>query len=178
MIVRADVLVMTVLHSEAARNGSELFESKTFIQVSGMRIALNDSVELQNPEAVFCTLFQAVQNEFLTDVLTAEFGTYGIACVADVSASADIVRVEDIETGDITVDLCNTRICLRFEECLPGSHIKKLFLRKSDSFFNDLIPDGDHGGKVFIFKFADSHRSFLLKFSTGHIILFGIAGSR
>ena len=103
-----------------------------------MRIALNDSVELQNPEAVFCTLFQAVQNEFLTDVLTAEFGADGIACVADVSASADIVRVEDIETGDITVDLCNTRICLRFEECLPGSHIKKLFLRKSDSFFNDV----------------------------------------
>ena len=73
MVVRADVLEMTVLHPEPVRDCPELLKSESLVEVSRVRIALDDGVELQNAKAVFLGLLQAVFHEFFANVLAARF---------------------------------------------------------------------------------------------------------
>ena len=63
VIVRADVFVMSVLHSETFRDGSELDKPEAFVQVPRMRVTFDDGVELQYPEAVLFSLFETVLYE-------------------------------------------------------------------------------------------------------------------
>ena len=52
MIIRADILVAAILHTEAARNRAKLYKSKSFIQMSGMNVTLRYRIKLQHPEAM------------------------------------------------------------------------------------------------------------------------------
>ena len=81
MKVRADVFVMSVLHPEPFGNGAELHKSETFVQVSRMRIAFDDGVELQDSKSVFFSLFETVLHKHFADVLAPGFRGDGIARV-------------------------------------------------------------------------------------------------
>lgn len=65
MVIRADILVVAVLHSEAAGYGSQLDEAKSLIEMTCMSIALDNRIELQNFESVLLTLVKTVKNKLL-----------------------------------------------------------------------------------------------------------------
>ena len=79
VIVRANVFVMSVLHSETFRDGSELDKPEAFVQVSRMRVAFDDGIELQNSEAVPFSLFETVLHEHFADVLAPGFRSDRVA---------------------------------------------------------------------------------------------------
>jgi len=68
MIVRTDVLIMPVLHPEPSGNDTKLNETKPFIKMPGMDVALHNSVELENTEPKLLRLLQAIQHQFFTDI--------------------------------------------------------------------------------------------------------------
>lgn len=71
-------------------------EADPLVQMSGVDITLDNSVELKNLIAYFFRPCDAVKHELFTDMLPSAFGADGIARVADVSASADIVGMKDV----------------------------------------------------------------------------------
>ena len=71
LIIRTDVLIVTVLHAEAPRDRTELSKAQPFIEMPRVDIALHDGVELQDPKAQLSALLQAVQHQPLADVETA-----------------------------------------------------------------------------------------------------------
>ena len=81
VIVRADVFVMSVLHSETFRDGSELDKPEAFVQVPRMRVAFDDGIELQNSEAMLFSLFKTVLHQLFADVLAPGFRS---DCVASI----------------------------------------------------------------------------------------------
>ena len=62
---------MPVLHSKTFRNGSELDKSEAFVQVSRVRVAFDDGIELQYSEAVLFSLFETVLHQLFADVLAS-----------------------------------------------------------------------------------------------------------
>ena len=88
---------MAVFHAEAAGDGAEGLKAKALVQVPRVRVAGDDGVELQNPEAMCPALFEAVRNQLFTDVQTARFALDSVAGVADMAAAADVIGVQDIK---------------------------------------------------------------------------------
>ncbi len=87
---------MTVLHAEAFLDHSELPKADPLIQVSGVDIAFDYRIELKDHEAALFCLCHAIQHKLFADMLTSAFGADGVACIADVTAAPDVVRVQDI----------------------------------------------------------------------------------
>ena len=67
-VVRADVGEGAVLHAEAARNGSELGEAKTLVEMPRVDVAFDHGVELEDAEPVLLRLCKAVKDELFADV--------------------------------------------------------------------------------------------------------------
>ena len=95
-VIRTDILVMSVLHSESAGNCPKLFEAKAFVKMSCVYVGFHDSIELQNSETQSPPLFQTIKDKLLTYMLSSNSGWDCIACVADMAASADIIGMQDI----------------------------------------------------------------------------------
>ena len=87
---------MPVFHPETAGDRAELYETEPFVQMACMDVALHNGVELEDTEAEFFCLLQAIRHQFFTDMLPAYGRRYSIACVAEMSAASHIVRVQDI----------------------------------------------------------------------------------
>ena len=51
VVVRANILIMTVLHTETTGNYAQLDKAETFIEMSGMDIAGNNRIKLQNADS-------------------------------------------------------------------------------------------------------------------------------
>lgn len=100
--MRDNILVFAVLVQKSARNHAKLCESQLFVQRQRALVALDDCVELQHAESARFALFQAVRDEFFTDMLSAHGLFDGVACVADMTAAAHIVRVQDVQTDQLT----------------------------------------------------------------------------
>ena len=96
MIIRADILVMSVFHAEAAGDDAERMKTKALIQVPRMRVAGDDSVELQDAEAVRPALFETVGNQLFSDMQAARCALDRVAGVADMSTAANVIGVQDI----------------------------------------------------------------------------------
>ena len=60
MIIRADILIMSVLHTESLRDHAKLHEAKSLIKMSCMNITCHDRIKLQNSKAVLFSLHQTV----------------------------------------------------------------------------------------------------------------------
>lgn len=78
---------MSVFHAEAAGDDAERMKTKALIQVSRMRVAGDDSVELQDAEAVRPALFETVGNQLFSDMQAARCALDRVAGVADMSAA-------------------------------------------------------------------------------------------
>lgn len=72
-IIRADVLVAAVLHSESAWDSPELFEADALIEMARVDVRPDDGVELEHSEALFMRLTDAVEHQLFADVLTSAF---------------------------------------------------------------------------------------------------------
>ena len=73
MIIRADILVAAVLHSEAAGDSAELFEADALIEMARVDVRPDGSVELEHSEALFMRLTDAVEHQLFADVLSSAF---------------------------------------------------------------------------------------------------------
>ena len=73
------------------------------------------------------------------------------------STSTDIVWMKDVETVYFAILLCYSGISLRCKEFSSALHSQKFFLRKSDTFFNNLIPYSDDLFHIIIGVFSYFH---------------------
>lgn len=56
MVIRADIFIMPVFHTESAWNNPQLHKTKPFVQMSGMDIGCDNCIELQHTESQFLAL--------------------------------------------------------------------------------------------------------------------------
>ena len=89
---------MAVLHAEAAGDDAERLEAEALVQVPRVCVAGDDGVELQDAEAARPALPETVGHQLFADVQTARFPLDRVAGVADVSAAADVVGMQDVQT--------------------------------------------------------------------------------
>ena len=151
-IVRNDVFVV-------AGDAAELCEAEGLVQVKGSFVGGDDGVELQDPEAEFLAGGQGVFYQLAPDVPASDAGFYGIAGVADVSAAADVVGVEDVQPDDFAGSFVfgNAGVRLTFEESNGLVAVDFVGLRKGDAFFDDGVPDVCRGGGIFSCVRSDGH---------------------
>ena len=69
--IGADVGKRSVFHAKTSWDRAELGKTKSLVEVSGMDIALDDGVELEDAESVRLGLFKTIEDKFLADVLSA-----------------------------------------------------------------------------------------------------------
>jgi hypothetical protein len=143
MVMRDNILVFAVLVQKSARNHTKLCESQLFVQRKCARVALDDCVELQHAESARFPLFQAVRNEFFTDMLSAHGLFDGVACVTDMTAASHIIRVQNIQTDQLAG--CRVvryaGIGLLSEKGMTGHLVQLFHLRKGFTVRNDLVPN-------------------------------------
>ena len=157
--MRNNVFVVAVFHQEAPGDAAELCESECLIQVESSFVGGDDGVELQNPEAEFLAGGQGVFYQLAADVPASDACFYGIAGVADVSAAADVVGVEDVQPDDFAGSFVfgNAGVRLTFEESNGLVAVDLVGLRKSDAIFDDGVPDVCCGVGVFSCIGSDGH---------------------
>ena len=79
---------------KSAGDRAELHEAQLFIETPRCGVALDNCIELQNPEAVLPRLHDAVQHELLTDFPAAKALAHGIARIGNMPAAADIRKLQ------------------------------------------------------------------------------------
>ena len=143
MVMRDNILVFAVLVQKSARNHTKLCESQLFVQRKCALVALDDCVELQHAESARFPLCNAVLYQFFTDMLSAHGLFDGVAGVADMTAAAHIVRVQNIQTDQLAG--CRVvryaGIGLLSEKGMTGHLVQLFHLRKGFTVLNDLVPN-------------------------------------
>ena len=76
-------------------------KSEFLVQGKSAFVRSDNSIELQNAEPAFLPLGQGMAHEHLPDVVPTPFPGDGIAGVANMTASPDIVRMQDIKADDL-----------------------------------------------------------------------------
>ena len=109
---------MSVFHSESAFYCSKLDKAELFVQMPRMDVCRHDRIELHNPESCEPGLRKAVLYKKFPDMKSAAGGAYGVACVCNVRASADVVRVQNVKPDDFSAFsfLCDRAVSLRCKE--------------------------------------------------------------
>ena len=132
-------------------------------------IRFHNGVELEHAKAQrFCGLY-AVRNEPFAYMLPAKCLVYGIAGVCDMPASADIVRMQNIQTHDraaVSV-LGDGSIRLLAEKLRPVGYTQALRLRECHAVVDDHVPYRYHRRYVGLFECPYSN--FHIKISSGKI---------
>ena len=88
MIVGDDVLVVAILHVEAAGNDPKLHKAEGLVEASGTGVAGHYRVELQDGEAMLFALKEAVRHQQAACAPAAAISVHGVTGVADVPAAA------------------------------------------------------------------------------------------
>lgn len=96
-----DVLIMPALHQETFRNTTKLGKTELLIEMQGNLVGCYDSIELQNAETEFLADDHGILNQLFADVPASDTFLYCIAGVADMTASAYVVRVQDIQAESV-----------------------------------------------------------------------------
>ena len=74
MIIRADILIMSVLHAESSRYSAKLYKAQPFIQMTRMGIGRYHCIELQHAKALCFSLLKAVLYKLLPDMQPSRIG--------------------------------------------------------------------------------------------------------
>ena len=128
------------------------------IEMSCRSIARDDSIELQNAKAELPRPPDTVPYEQLADMPPSAFAADSIACVADMPAATDIVRVKDIQPRNISVIIAgNSCKALGRKEFISASAVQLILLRKCRTVPDDLIPDPYHLGQIALGILPDCH---------------------
>ena len=152
VVIRTDVLIVTVFHAETAGDDAQLGKPQSLIEMSCVDVGRNHGVELQNRETMLFSLYQRIQNQLFSDMEPPQSGAYCIAGVADVAAAPYIVGVQDVkaEKSACVRIFRNSAAALRGKEnptCLVS---QKLLLREGNALLYDFIPDFNHFRKVLV----------------------------
>ena len=148
MIIRADILIMSVLHAESSRYGAKLYKAQPFIQMSGMHIACHNRIELQHAVAVGFALHKTVQYQLFTDVQSPAVPAHRIAGIADMTAASHVVGMQDVKTVHFSGFriLCHGAVGLSCKKFFSRFCIQKFFLRKGYPVCHHFIPNSYHFG--------------------------------
>ena len=124
---------MAVFHSKPFRDGAELDKSETFVQVARMSVAFDNGIELQDSKSVLFSLFKAVLHEHFADMLASGFWRNRIACIRNVTATAHVVRVQNVQAENFAFFFGNGAVGLCRKELLACFGRERLLLRKDDA---------------------------------------------
>ena len=97
-----NIFVNTIFVPEASGDNSQLSETQFFVQVQRNLVAGNHCIELQYFIIADSGLFQTVFYQHFAHMFAPELRRNGVTCIADMTASAYIVRVQYIQSGDFT----------------------------------------------------------------------------
>ena len=92
---------MTILHAETLWNNTELGKSQSLIQMQSMDIGGNDGIELKYAETKTGACFQRVLHQLLANMKPTLTLLDSVAGIADMTATAYIVGMENIETNGL-----------------------------------------------------------------------------
>ena len=104
---------MTVLHAEALWDNTELRKAQSLIQVQGMGVCGNDSIELEYAEAKAGSRFQRVLHQLFANMKSTLTLLNCIAGIANMTASAYIVGMKNIETNYLIRLTVYSNACIR-----------------------------------------------------------------
>ena len=157
-VIRANIGILLVLESEAARYSSELFKAYSFVQMSCVQVVSNHGVKLHYFKACLFRLGKRIKHQFLTYVKSPAVSRYRIACVAYMPSPAYIVRMKYIHTENFTRSLVlgYTAISLRHKELSARGLVKLILLRKSNAVPNHTVSNFNHFRYIPIFVFPDT----------------------
>ena len=141
--MRDDIFERSVLLPEPAGNYSQPNKAEFPIQRKSSFVCPDNGIELQNAEPAFFSLHNGMANKCFPDVMPSPFRSNGITGVADMSATSNIVRMQNIESGNLSGFFVpgKPRECLHGKECMTGVRREFIFLRESNAVTNDLIPN-------------------------------------
>ena len=162
-----DVLVVAVLHEEALRDAAQLCEAQALIEMQGMDVGSHDRIELHEAEAQSGAHSQRVFHKLFADVQPAFVRPDGIAGVGDVTASAHVVGVQDVETDKfarLTIH-SDAGIGLAAEETVSLPLGQFLDLRERHAFTHHLVPNAHGLGHVLLLIFPDDNHTVQSVFS-------------
>ena len=112
-IVWNDVLKMAIIHAKTLRDDTKSREADPFVEMQGTLIVGYDSVELQDTETETGSHCQRVLHQLLTDMLPPTAFFHGVTGVADVTATAHIVGMENIQANDFACLFVHRNSCIR-----------------------------------------------------------------
>lgn len=129
-----------------------------------MDVGFHYRVELEDVKAKRFCVPDRVEDQRFADVLASRCCGDRIAGVRDVGASADVVRMENVETENFSVVFRNCCAALRGEKLCASFRVQCFLLRESVARFDDLVPDREHGGNVLGLVFAYLHPNHSVHF--------------
>ena len=98
MIIRTDILIMPVFHTETTRDCAKLYKAEAFIQMARMCVGCHDRIKLKHTKSMQFSLFQTILYQFFTDMQASCIPVDRIAGITDVSAAPNVVWVQDIKS--------------------------------------------------------------------------------
>jgi len=149
--MRDDILECSVLLPESARNHAKLNESKLAVQRKSAFVRSDNGVELQNTESAFFGPTYGIADKCFPDMMSSPFRSNGITGVADMPAAPDVVRMKDIEPGDLFGFFVPGKPGERLhgKERMTGFRSKLILLGEGYAIADDLVPNREAGFNVF-----------------------------
>lgn len=98
MIIRTDILIMSILHTEPLRDHAKLGKSKSLIKMSCRKIAGHNRIKLQDTKTMLFSPGQTVGYQLFSNVKSSGISAYRIAGVTDMTASSDIIRMKNVKS--------------------------------------------------------------------------------
>lgn len=102
MIIRTDILIMSILHTEPLRDHAKLGKSKSLIKMSCRNIAGHNRIKLQDTKTMLFSPGQTVGYQLFSNVKSSGISAYRIAGVTDMTASSDIIRMKNVKSVNVS----------------------------------------------------------------------------
>jgi hypothetical protein len=146
-----DILECSVLLSESAWDHAKLNESELAIKSKSAFVCPDDGIELQDAESAFFCPAHGVADKRFPDMMPSPVRYNGIAGVADMPASPDVVRMQDIKPGDLSGFFVSGKSCkgLHGKERMTSFRIKLILLGEGNAVADDLVPNREACLNVF-----------------------------
>ena len=149
--MRDDIFKCPVLLAEPTGDYAQLNKAEFPIQRKSAFVCPDNGIELQNAEPAFFSLHNGMANKRFPDVTPSPFRSNGITGVADMSATSNIVRMQNIESGNLSGFFVpgKPRERLHGKESMTGFRIKLVLLGEGNAIANNLVPNREASLNMF-----------------------------
>ena len=136
VIIWADIFIASILHAKALRDYAELHKAQPLIKMPRMDVRSNDCIKLQNSKSMCRALRQAIPHQLFPNVQAARISANGIAGIADMTASAYIVGVQNVQAINLSrISIRrNSTISLTRKKVFPVSAVSNSSCEKAIPF--------------------------------------------